>query len=51
MLFLYMQFDFSCFIQLGNAIKFVNVACTHSHFIITINKCNDYDKRHSCSLI
>ena len=46
-----MQYDFSGFIQLENAIKFVNVACTHSHFIVTINKCNDYDKRHYCFLI
>ena len=26
----------SCFIRLGNAIKFVNVVCTYSHFIITL---------------
>ena len=29
--------------RLGNTIKFENKAGNYSHFIITIDKCNDYD--------
>ena len=29
----------------------INVAGTYNHFIITIDKCNDYDKPHSHSLL
>ena len=50
-IFLCIWYDFSCFIQLGNAIKFVNVACTYTHFIIMIDKYNDCYKRHSSSLL
>ena len=48
-----MQFDFSCFIRFGNANKFVNMACTYtsSHFIITLDKCNNCDEHHSRSLL